>query len=389
LLLEQRLKAALEKRQADALYRRRITVESAQDRELFVDNSTLLNFCSNDYLGLANDDRLKQASIDAIKKFGTGSGASHLVNGHSAIHQQFEQELADWLGYPRVLLFSTGFMANTAVLQTLVQKGDLVFQDKLNHASLIDGGLHCDGTLKRYRHNDMAHLCNLLTSTELSDNAQRFIVTDGVFSMDGDCAKISELLELSNVHDASLIIDDAHGFGVLGAQGKGCAEAFTGLIEPKPKPILVGTLGKAFGAFGAFVAASEATIEYLIQFARPYIYTTALPPAVAASGLAALDIIKNEPQRRQKLHHNINYFRQQASDNGIELMPSDTPIQPIKVGEAAKSLALSRFLKDNGVLVTAIRPPTVPQGTSRLRVTLTANHQLEDIDRLVVLLRQF
>ncbi len=385
--LEQRLQQALDQRRQQDLYRSRLTVASAQDRQIAIADKQLLNFCSNDYLGLANHAVLKQAAIKATEQMGVGSGASHLVNGHNQLHHQFEQALADWLGYERVLLFNSGFSANTALLQTLAQKGDLIVQDKLNHASLIDGALHSSATLKRYRHNDSEHLLRLIASGEHAAHSQRFIVTDGVFSMDGDIAPLPELAAIAQQHQASLIVDDAHGLGVLGATGKGCIEHFG--LTATDVPILMGTLGKAFGSYGAFVAASEAVIEYLIQFARPYIYTTATPASCAAAGLAALQLIQSDSQRRQRLQGNINYFKQQAQQIGLNLMASDTAIQPIIVGEAAKALAMSAFLHDNNVLVSAIRPPTVPQGSARLRITLTANHSQQDIDDLIDCLKRY
>lgn len=372
------LSARLQDKREAGLYRRRRLLESAQGVRLTVDGRELLNFCSNDYLGLAADPRLAAALQQAASQFGVGSGASHLVCGHSAEHHALEEELAAFTGRERVLLFSTGYMANTGVIQALVGRGDAVFEDDLNHASLIDGGRLSRADYIRYRHNDMQDLAGKLRQ---STAERKLVVTDGVFSMDGDIAPLNELATLAQQHDAWLMVDDAHGFGVLGAQGGGVAELF-GLTAAQ-LPVLVGTLGKAFGTFGAFVAGSEALIEYLINHARSYIFTTALPPAVAAATRASLRIVREEGERRERLRELIEFFRRGAGTLGLELMQSETPIQPIVLGSNERALAWSAALQERGLLVGAIRPPTVPLGTARLRVTLTAAHARGDVERLL------
>jgi 8-amino-7-oxononanoate synthase len=348
-----------------------------------VDGQDVLSFCSNDYLGLANHPKLKEAAVRAINQFGVGSGASHLVNGHSTLHHTLEEKLAEFTGRDRAVLFSTGYMANLGTIAALVGKGDTVLEDRWNHASLLDGGLQSGARFKRYQHNDVQSLERLLAKTEAN---RRLIVTDGVFSMDGDIAPLTEIAALAEQYNACLMVDDAHGFGVLGDKGYGTAEVL-GLDQHK-LPVLMATLGKGAGSFGAFVAGSNELIETLIQLARPYIYTTALPPAVAATTIASLDVIAEEAWRRDHLKSLIGYFKTEAALANIELMPSDTPIQPIVVGDAQKALDISAALQDQGVMVTAIRPPTVPEGTSRLRVTFSAEHTFEHLDKLLEALKK-
>ncbi|MCC6200995.1 MAG: 8-amino-7-oxononanoate synthase [Moraxellaceae bacterium] len=372
------LAAVLAQKQADGLYRRRRTLSSAQGVRVVVDGRELLNFCSNDYLGLASHPTVIAAFQQAAARYGVGSGSSHLVCGHSAEHHALEEELAIFTGRERALLFSTGYAANTGIVQALVGRGDAVFEDRLNHASLIDGGLASGARFQRYRHNDVAHLKEQL---ENSSAAKKLIVTDGVFSMDGDVAPLAELAALAQQYDAWLMVDDAHGFGVMGAQGGGVAEHF-GLGVQK-LPVLMGTLGKGAGSFGAFVVGDNDLIEYLINTARPYIYTTALPPAVAAASRASLVLIRAGQGLRESLRERIAQFRNGASILGLDLMPSDTPIQPILLGSNERALAWSAALERQGCLVSAIRPPTVPVGQARLRVTLTAAHQVEDVDHLL------
>lgn len=373
--------SVLAQKKADGLYRRRRTLASAQGARVIVDGRELLNFCSNDYLGLANHPALIAAANAATKAFGAGSGASHLVCGHSAEHHALEEELAAFTGRERALLFSTGYMANTGIVQALVGRGDAVFEDRLNHASLIDGGLASGAQFQRYRHNDVAHLAELL---EKNTADKKLIVTDGVFSMDGDIAPLSELAVLARQHDALLMVDDAHGFGVLGEGGAGVAEEFA--LDAKAMPVLMGTLGKSAGSFGAFVAGDEDLIEYLINTARPYIFTTALPPAVAATSRASLRVIREEGWRREKLHELIAYFRAGAAALELPLMASSTPIQPLLLGSNEKALSWSAALEAKGLLVGAIRPPTVAVGSSRLRITLSAAHEKTDIDILLTAL---
>lgn len=372
------LAAELLQKKADGLYRKRRTLGSAQGARVRVDGHELLNFCSNDYLGLANHPGVIAAFQQAAAQYGVGSGASHLVCGHSAEHHALEEELAAFTGRDRVLLFSTGYMANTGIVQALMGRGDAVFEDRLNHASLIDGGLASGANFQRYRHNDVAHLQALL---EKSTAAKKLIVTDGVFSMDGDLAPLPELAQLAAHHDAWLMVDDAHGFGVLGAHGGGVAEYFS--LSSAQLPVLMGTLGKGFGTFGAFVAGDATLIEYLINTARSYIFTTALPPAVAAASRVSLKLLREEPQRREKLDGLIAHFRHEAASLGLALMPSATPIQPILLGSNQKALAWSAALEAKGFLVGAIRPPTVAVGSARLRVTFSAAHERADVDGLL------
>lgn len=378
---DKELTAALETRHKQQRYRQRTVSISPQGASVTIDGAAYLGFASNDYLGLANHPDVVAAFQQAATEYGVGSGASHLVHGHTHHHHALEEALARFIGRERVLLFSTGYMANMGVVSALAGRGHSVYQDRLNHASLLDAGIVSRANMTRYRHNDLAQLADLLAN----DKAKRkFVVVDGVFSMDGDIAPLPELAALCQRYDAQLMVDDAHGFGVLGQTGGGCAEHFQ--LSAHELPILVGTLGKAFGTFGAFVAGSETLIETLIQFARPYIYTTALPPAVAAASCASLALLQYDTQRRDALHENIRYFREGAQAIGLPLMASQTPIQPIMLGDDASVLKAANYLRENGVLVGAIRPPTVPEGTGRLRITLNANHSKSDIDALLVLL---
>ncbi|SEG71698.1 8-amino-7-oxononanoate synthase [Marinobacterium lutimaris] len=375
------LEAALQERRTAHLYRRRRLLESPQGPEVSVDGQNCLAFCSNDYLGLANHPALKQAMIEGVERFGVGGGASHLVMGHSSAHHELEEALAEWTGRPRALLFSTGYMANLGVINALLDKQDAVFEDRLNHASLLDGGLLSGARFQRYLHNDAASLKQRL---DKSDARRKLVVTDGVFSMDGDIADLPELARTSREAGAWLMVDDAHGMGVLGQTGAGCVEQFG--LSQSDVPVLMGTLGKGFGTAGAFVAGSEALIETLIQFARSYIYTTSMPPAVAWATLASLKLVREESWRREKLQALIQRFRSGAQQLGYELMASETPIQPIMIGDAAEAMRLSEGLETRGLFVSAIRPPTVPAGSSRLRVTLSATHSEQQVDRLLAAL---
>ena len=371
------LAAALAERRQQQRYRQRLQQQAPAGREAVINGQRLINFCGNDYLGLASHPQLVAAFKKAADEFGVGSGASHLVCGHSHYHHALEEQLAAFCGRPRALLFSTGYMANLGVIQALVGKGDAVFEDRLNHASLIDGGLASGARFRRYQHADVRSLASQLSD---SDAHRKLVVTDGVFSMDGDVAPLAALADVCEQHQAWLMVDDAHGFGVLGEQGGGCV-ADQGV--QRRVPVLVGTLGKAFGTFGAFVAGSDELIETLIQFARPYIYTTALPPAVAAATLASLTLLREENWRREKLRSLIDRFRDGAAQRGFQLMDSTTPIQPLLIGADGAALALSQRLRERGFLISAIRPPTVPEGTARLRITFSAAHEPDDIDRLI------
>lgn len=377
------LDAALAERRDAHLYRRRRLLESAQGPEVIVDGRRCLAFCANDYLGLANHPAVRQALIEGAERFGVGGGASHLVLGHSSAHHQLEEALAEFTGRPRALLFSTGYMANLGVINALLDKQDAVFQDRLNHASLLDGGLLSGARFQRYLHNDVDNLARRLAQTEAR---RKLVVTDGVFSMDGDVADLPALARTCQAAGAWLMVDDAHGFGCLGAQGGGCAEHFG--LGTDALPVLIGTLGKAFGTAGAFVAGSETLIETLIQFARPYIYTTSMPPAVAWATLTSLRLLRDEGWRRERLQGLIARFRDGAQALGFELIDSPTPIQPILVGAADEALRLGEVLEAHGIFVSAIRPPTVPAGSARLRVTLSAEHTEAQVDRLLGALEQ-
>ena len=363
--------------QQKSLYRLRRLISGPQGPEIDADGGSLLNFSSNDYLGLAADTRLAEAARRGLDKYGTGSGAAHLVTGHSAAHHALEEDLAAFCARPRALLFSSGYMANLGIAGALVGRGDRVLEDRLNHASLLDAGMLSGAAFSRYAHNNVVSL-----ERELQDGkGNTLILTDGVFSMDGDVAPLPALAKVADQHGAHLGVDDAHGFGVIGAGGRGSL-AFHGL-GPAEVPIYMATLGKACGCFGAFVAGSEALIETLIQSARTYIYTTATPAALAEATRAALKLVETETWRRDHLNALIARFRSGAAQLGLKLMESTTPIQPLLVGEPEAALALTRQLKEQGLLVAAIRPPTVPTGTARLRITLTAAHTEQQVDRLL------
>lgn len=378
----QKLQTRLEQRKAQDLLRQRLTLEGAQSVRIKAEGREYLNFSSNDYLGLANHPKLIEAMQKTAKQYGVGSGASHLVIGHSEQHHALEEELAEFLGVERALLFSTGYMANYGVLTCLPDKSDLMIQDKLNHASLIDGGMASPAKMLRYAHADMQSF-----ERQMKQSAEsRLVVTDGVFSMDGDIAPLPELANRCKEHKASLMIDDAHGFGVLGEQGKSSLEHFD--LAQQTADIYMATFGKALGGFGAFVAGSDLLIESLVQFGRSYIYTTAMPAAIAAANRTGLKLIQEESWRREQLKSNIEYFRRLACEYYIPLMPSQTAIQPVLIGRNDKTLAISRALKEAGILLVAIRPPTVPENSARLRVTLTAEHTTDDIDYLLEHLAQ-
>ena len=374
---DERLGAALEQRREQGLYRQRLTLESPQGPLVRLEGREYLNFCSNDYLGLASHPRLVESFQQAAREYGVGSGASHLVCGHSRPHHQLEEALAELTGRPRALLFSSGFAANTGTLTTLLQKGDNVFQDRLNHASLLDGGLHSGARFRRFVHNDVADLARKMDGVE----GPKLVVVDGVFSMDGDTAPLPELASLCREQKAWLMVDDAHGIGVMGAGGAGSVSAAG--LDSQDVPVLMATLGKALGTGGAFVAGSDTLIEALIQQARNYIYTTAISPAVAAATLTSLQLLEEESWRREHLMTLIQRFRQGAQQLGLPLMASNSAIQPLLVGDASQAMGMSEALREKGLLIGAIRPPTVPAGTSRLRITLSASHTEAQVDRLL------
>jgi len=386
----QLVKAFLKEKQQQHLYRSVKTSESPQAPIMTISGKKYLSFCSNDYLGLANHPDVIHAFKTGADKYGVGSGAAHLINGHSKAHQELEEALAEFAGRERALLFSTGYMANLGVVNALLERGDYLFQDKLNHASLIDAGRLSEAKMYRYAHNDMQALTRRYEKNvkkgggvKKSDSiTNSMILSDGVFSMDGDIAPVREMADIAQENNAWLMIDDAHGFGVLGNNGAGLLEQES--LKQKEAPILMATLGKAIGTAGAFVAGSNDLIEFLIQTARTYIYTTAMPPAIATATLESLKIVKAENWRRDKLNRLTKQFKTGASELGINLLASETAIQPIVVGDAKKALEISDVLQKQGILVTAIRPPTVAEGSARLRVTFSANHEEKHVDKLLI-----
>ena len=370
----------LSERKAQHLYRSVKVGESAQHPVMKIDGKEYLNFCSNDYLGLANHPEIVQSFKNAADTYGVGSGAAHLINGHSIEHHKLEEALAEFTGRDRALLFSNGYMANMGVISALLNRDDYLYQDRLNHASLIDAGLLSKAKMQRYKHNDIADLTRLYNKAEVTDK-NSMIVTDGVFSMDGDEAPIKELSAIAEQQQAWLMVDDAHGFGAIGEHGAGLLEQEN--LSQTEVPVLMATLGKACGTSGAFVAGSEDVIEYLTQTARTFIYTTAMPSSIAAATLTSLKLVREESWRREKLADLINRFKLGAKELGIELMESNTAIQPIMVGSTEKTVKISQMLQEKNILVIAIRPPTVPDDTARLRVTFSANHTIDQVDVLL------
>ena len=378
MIIDYQLQQKLDERMEQSLYRRRRVVESPQGVEIDIDEKHYLSFSSNDYLGLANHPELISAFHDGLNRWGAGSGAAHLVTGHSAAHHALEEELAEFLGYPRVLLFSSGYLANLGLQQALLGRGDRVIHDRLNHASLLDGARLSGAKLVRFSHKDIAALEGRLAE---KGTGRVLVATDGLFSMDGDVAPLPAIAGECRCAAAALVVDDAHGIGVHGPEGRGTVAKF-GLGEPEV-PVLMGTLGKAFGLSGAFVAGSDSLVETLIQQARTYIYTTAPPPAQAEAARMALRLVRSGDERRERLRTLIQRFRSGATELGLDLMSSDTPIQPLMVGDSSSAVELSKSLQKHGILVTPIRPPTVPDGSARLRITFSANHTEEHVDRLL------
>lgn len=346
----------------------------------------LVSFCSNDYLGLANHPAVIAALQEGAARYGVGSGGSHLVTGHCRAHQALEQALADFTGRERVLLFSTGYMANIGVINALMGEGGVVLQDALNHASLLDGGWLSRARSIRYPHNDMQALADLLVQHQ---HEHCLVVSDGVFSMDGDVAPLPTMAGLTAAHGVGLMIDDAHGFACLGAQGRGVIELFPehsgagGLMTAAELPVLVGTFGKALGTAGAFVAGDAALIDYLEQFARSYVFTTAMPPALAMATLASLRVSQAESWRRERLQRLIHRFRQAMSGMAFPVLDSQSAVQGVVLGDVQATLAASALLRDHGLQVSAIRPPTVPRGEARLRITLSAAHSDAQFEQLL------
>ena len=376
------LQIGLNERAELGLLRSRRTLASPQSPHIIVEGRPYLAFCSNDYLGLASHPQLIKALQQGAQQWGVGAGAAHLVNGHFDASHQLELQLAKVTGKAAALLFSTGYMANLGVVQALVGKGDTVFADKLNHASLNDAMLLSRATVKRYRHGDTAQLSQLLAQTK---SGRKLVITDAVFSMDGDIAPLRELLALCEQHNAWLYVDDAHGFGVLGAQGRGSLAHFD--IE-STRIIYMATLGKAAGVSGAFVAAEQVVIDTLVNHAHSYVYTTAAPPALSVALLQSLELIRQGDELRTHLNSLVAQLRKGLSDLPWQLIPSDTAIQPLLIGDNKTALGLSDSLRERGIWVAAIRPPTVPQGTARLRITLSAAHSKTDVDKLIGVLHE-
>jgi 8-amino-7-oxononanoate synthase len=373
-----RLARHTQQREQANLRRRLHTIDRVDGPWIERGGRRLLSFCSNDYLGLAQHPALIAALKRAADEDGVGSGSAHLIAGHRRAHDALEEALAEWTGRERALLFSTGYMANLGVMQALLERGDLCVQDKLNHACLLDGAQLAGAELKRYPHGDVSAAARQLAQR---GDAPALLATDGVFSMDGDIAPLAELAALCRREGATLMVDDAHGLGVLGARGEG--SVLDAGLDQDDAPVLMATLGKAVGCSGAFVAGSASLIDGLLQFARTYIYTTAMPPALAAATLAAVRLAQSERWRREKLRALVARFRRNAQQLGLPLMPSSTAIQPLLLGDAPSATAAALALEHEGFLVTAIRPPTVPQGKARLRITLSAVHQESDVDRLL------
>ena len=378
-----KLQANLATQKTKHLYRSRKILESPQSVEPVIDGKKVLSFCSNDYLGLASHPNVVSRFKQAADQYGVGSGSAHLVSGHTIEHHALEEELADFMGTERTLLFSTGYMANLGVVSTLCDRHSEIYEDKLNHASLLDAALLSRAKRVRYPHLDTNNLEERLSASE---STNKYIISDGVFSMDGDLAPLNKLIALAEKNNAALMIDDAHGIGVLGEKGKGIIEHFG--VANKQVPVLVGTLGKAFGTAGAFVAGSEELIETLIQKSRSYIFTTAMPAAVAAATRESLTIIKEENWRREKLQSLISQFRKGASELGLQLINSISPVQPVIIGSSEKTVYLSEKLLEKNILISAIRPPTVAEGTSRLRVTFSAAHTEKQVEKLLIALSE-
>jgi len=376
------LQKELEQRKANGLLRQRRLLDSPQAEHIVANQKPYLSFCSNDYLGLANRPELIAAMQKAAGDSGVGSGASNLITGHHRYHDSLEKQLARFVDMPAALLFSTGYMANIGVLGALTGRGDAIFADKLNHACLNDGGYFSYADFHRYPHNDVAALEKLLQASQAK---HKLIAADAVFSMDGDIAPIPEYLALCEKYDAYLYLDDAHGFGVLGEHGQGSLNHFK---IRSPRIIVMATLGKAAGVAGAFVAGEQVVIDYLIQKAKSYVYSTPAPPALSATLSASVELIEQGDDLRANLHALIAYLKQNLRLKKWKLLESDTAIQPLIIGGNEESLAVSEYLQTHGILVPAIRPPTVPTGTARLRISLSAAHSMDDVKQLVAAIHQ-
>ncbi|HIF51184.1 MAG TPA: 8-amino-7-oxononanoate synthase [Thiotrichaceae bacterium] len=372
----------INQRKSSGLYRERKIINSAQGALIEIEGQQYINFSSNDYLGFANNAELKDCMIAAIDKYGVGAASSQLIVGHLTPHKLLEEKLSQFLDRDAALIFPTGYQANLAIASVLIDSNTVVLQDKLNHASLIDSALLSKGKLVRYRHNDVENLKTLL---EKNKKYNLVVMTDGVFSMDGDYALLREIAELSKKYNALLIVDDAHGLGVLGERGAGLLEVLN--LDQQQVPIIIGTFGKSFGASGAFVSGSKLHIEAFIQKARTYIYTTALLPSIAATMTRAIDLVSEGDYLRKNIKDLVLHYKNQTAGSGLNIGESMSHIQPLIIGKAAQALAASKELYENKILVTAIRPPTVPKNTSRLRISITAKHTKDQIDLLVETLK--
>lgn len=371
----------LQKRKDASAWRERRCIEKSSGRELHFQGKSYLNFSSNDYLGLSQHPEIICAWQQGAQEYGVGSGGSGHITGFTHAHHQAEQKLADWLGYPRAILFISGFAANHALITALMTAEDRILADKLSHASLLEGAMHSQAQLRRFSHNSVDSLEKLISKPHTS---KTLVVTEGVFSMDGDSAPLDELQTLAHAHNAWLMVDDAHGLGIWGKQGRGSCDEYG--IKPD---ILVATFGKAVGVSGAAVLCDERTADFLIQAARHLIYSTSMPPAQAVAISAAVGEIQQADEQRAQLQRNIHYFKRQLNLPDMHLVDSNTAIQPLIVGDNEKSLQLSQFLREKGIWIQAIRPPTVPPGSARLRMTLSAAHQQDDIDKLLEALNEF
>ncbi|MFD0707108.1 8-amino-7-oxononanoate synthase [Photorhabdus akhurstii] len=375
------LSRQLSERRDTSLWRQRQVNQKSDGRFLYTVDDKYLNFSSNDYLGLSANSAVIAAWQRGAEQYGVGSGGSGHIAGYTKAHQLLEQQLADWLGYPKALLFISGYSANQGVIAALMMKQDRIIADRLSHASLMEAAMYSPAQLRRFLHNQPESLADLLAKPCIG---KTLVVTEGVFSMDGDCAPLADIHQQTKASGNWLMVDDAHGIGVCGEQGRGSC------WQQKVKPeILIVTFGKAFGLSGAAVLCDEQTAEYLVQYARHLIYSTSMPPAQAQALSEAVRQIQAGDELRQRLQQNINYFRQQAQKLPFNLTDSTTAIQPLIVGDNELSISLSRYLQQKGIWVTAIRPPTVPPGSARLRITLTASHTLQDIDMLMEVLHEF
>ncbi|NRA82827.1 MAG: 8-amino-7-oxononanoate synthase [Gammaproteobacteria bacterium] len=377
----ERLGQQLNQQRTNDLYRVRTAVNGGNQRQLTSGEKSFLNFSSNDYLGLACDEQVKLGAIDAVNKYGAGCGGSPLVTGHSRLAKYLEDLIKDLTGQSGVMLYTSGFAANSGVISSLLTKDDYLVQDKLNHASLMNAGSDSAVKMQRFAHNDMASLAKQLQSKTSINASDRLVVTEGVFSMDGDGAPLAEISQLCRNHHAWLMVDDAHGFGINGGGAGSCAQAN---ITPD---ILMATFGKAIGTSGAFVAADKEVIDYLVNFCRHYIYSTSLSPMIIGATMTSIELAQ-QPCRHQKLAELIGYFRDRASQLGLAIMPSSSAIQPLIIGDSHRAIAIANRLKEQGIWLTAIRPPTVAVGSARLRITLSTNHQESDIDRLLTALAE-